>query len=448
MLALLVAAVCVASLAAPPARAAVPGAFGWSRVIKQPVTKYADSVSFTAPGPNGSLYVAGMYAVPLFTGDLWAGRVSPGGKTLWAHKYGRAQHVDTSIAAVAADSKGNLIVVGRGTYGTNTNVLVLKYSPGGKLLWARHYDGPAHGFDQATAVTVDPAGGIYVAAQVTRAATGVDASVLKYTAAGTLKWKAFVDGGGTAPNNTDFPWGIAVDAAHNTYVTGARMTSPAASFDAVTFKVSATGHPGWSQVVSTTHYDTGLRIVLRGGAVYVQGEYGSAGGGQLLLVKYNTSGGAQQWLKTGAGVAYPNAVGNALAVDGAGNVWVAGTSDATPSGRAMLARFAADGTFKWAVPYAAHGSDQSDSFAAIAIDGKGNAWVTGTEYDSSDFPHAITARYTFGSVRKWAHTWTGHASGYALGSSISLFGSGHVGVGGQTERPVTGWDPLVLEYRR
>jgi len=431
----------------PPARAAASGARLWSHTILPSVSKGDDYVTSTSRGPSGSMYVGGEYTPAGTNGYMWVGRVDSAGKTLWVKKYDPTKHIESSIDAIATDRDGNVIVVGSGTYSANEDTLVLKYSPAGKLLWARHFDGDAHLYDEATAVAIDSSNSIYVAARVTRTGTAMDMAVLKYSSAGTFKWVAYKDGGNAAPNNGDSAYAIAVDADHNTYVTGEGRTGAASFFDAITFKVSAAGVPGWTQVVVTTYRDAGFRVVYRGGFVYVQGTYGTSGGGTSILLKHDAATGAVQWYRLGAGATYTSAVGTALAVDGSGNAWSAGRANGTADSPALMWRYTTDGTFQWALPFTSAVGDKGNSFDAIAIDGSGHAWVTGVAFDGSSVQHLIAARYAAAGTKTWDKRWIG-TNKAASGVSVALFGSGAIAVAGVVDRTTTGNDPLLQKYKR
>jgi len=90
--------------------------------------------------------------------------------------------------------------------------------------------------------------------------------------------------------------------------------------------------------------------------------------------------------------------GGGIAVDASGNAWVTGRTNSTdfpvPGGfqtslaghyDAFVARLAPDGTLAWASYLG--GSTNDDHARVIAVDGSGNAWVTGSTF-SSDFPTA------------------------------------------------------------
>jgi hypothetical protein len=61
---------------------------------------------------------------------------------------------------------GDVIYTAGNSQGANgkDDLLLVKWSATGKVLWVRRYDGPAHSAEKATGVVVDAAGNVTVAA--------------------------------------------------------------------------------------------------------------------------------------------------------------------------------------------------------------------------------------------------------------------------------------------
>ncbi len=228
------------------------------------------------------------------------------------------------------------------------------------------------GYDTASAIAVDGAGNAYIAgvtsstdfpgassSSIQPAAGGLeDAFVTKINAAGTaIVYSTYLGG-----SDIDDAWSLAVDGAGNAYVTG-RTQSP-------TFP----GVDGSS----------------------IQPAYGG-GGADGFVTKINA---------TGTAIVYSTYLGGSgfeqihdIAVDGAGNAYVTGRTRSTTfpgvsSGSiqpaygggnydTFVTRINPTGT---AIVYSTFlGGSGSDYPYGIAVDGTGNAYVTGTT-DSATFP--------------------------------------------------------------
>ena len=107
--------------------------------------------------------------------------------------------------------------------------------------WASIYSGAGNGYDDAYGVAVDRAGNTYVTGEVY---TGVnsDCLTIKYKSNGDTAWMRFYNGAG---NSTDIGWAVAVDASENVYVTGATHTATH-NYDIVTIKYDSAGVQQWA----------------------------------------------------------------------------------------------------------------------------------------------------------------------------------------------------------
>ncbi len=283
--------------------------------------------------------------------------------------------------------------------------------------------------------------------------------------------------------------GIAVDGAGNAYVTGVtaslgglRITPNAVqsqpgggAFDAFVAKLNASGTAFvYSTYLGGSKADEGTGIAVDGaGNAYVTGTtessnfpttpnaFQSAIGGirDSFVTKLNPSGTAlvySTYLGAPGGLGgQGDDRGRAIAVDGAGNAYVAGETNSpvfpiTPNviqpvaggnGDGFVAKINAGGT---ALVYSTYlGGTSVDDLAAIAVDGGGNAYVTG-DTESRDFPatpnafqfHLVGVETFVTKVNADATAW-GYSTflggiGLDLGRAIAVDGSGNAYVTGQT----------------
>jgi hypothetical protein len=153
-----------------------------------------------------------------------------------------------------------------------------------------------------------------------------------------------------------------------------------------------------------------------GGNVYAAGYQGTGSfdyGGytvagptseNVVLVKYNAAGVAQ-WAKTVTGIGLDASKFNAVAVDGAGNVYAAGyqtgtgsyrygttplveASGASSSSNVVLVKYDASGNALWAKTVTT-GSTQS-MFEAVAVDGAGNVYAAGCQQGTGYYRYGTT----------------------------------------------------------
>ena len=323
--------------------------------------------------------------------------------------------------------------------------------------------------DQANAIAVENDGTVYLTGQTTSVADkfpgtasstiqatnagGIDAFVIKLSPAGAIVWATYLGGAGDDIANS-----IAVDASHIVHIcgstTGTFPTAGAPIYQAANNGgtdgfVTSIKADGTGLVYSTmlggaqkdfcnaitvdsagTAYVTGgtssMKASLPATAGAYQDDNGKPAGGvaNAFVAKFNAAGTIQYFTYLGgatAGDATHTTQGNAITIDGSGNIYITGSTIAGwptfPSGVLPLAR-----AFKLAIGGA------QDSFVAkiapngaglggadllyssylggsglskgtgIKLDTLGNVYVAG-DNDSTDFPDAATDGHTVGFAK-------------------------------------------------
>jgi hypothetical protein len=321
----------------------------------------------------------------------------------------------------------------------NTDAFVAKVEPDGSgLVYAGYIGGSAA--DSGTGIAVDGSGNAYVTGWTLSTETagfpvalgpdtthnlGVDAFIVKVNSVGTgLDYAGYIGGSGT-----DRAFDVEVDSSGNAYVTGdtssdqnsfpvmaGPFTVHRGGFDAFVAKVKSDGTGlDYAGYIGGASDDQGLGIAVdNSGNAYVTGHTGSSSGTFPVTVGPDTSynGGSEDAFVAkvrpdGTGLVYAGYLGgsgtdggNAIAIDSAGNAYVAGSTNSNQSnfpdtvgpdvtynggGDAFVARVKSDGT---ALDYAGYiGGIGDDQGLGIAVDGSGNAYVTGfTSSDATTFP--------------------------------------------------------------
>ena len=236
-----------------------------------------------------------------------------------------------------------------------------------------------------------------------------------------LAWATYLGGSGN-----DLGIGIAVDAAGNALVTGQTDSSDFAGAipnsyhggnDAFVAKVASDGSLAWTTYLGGSGNDLGIGIGVDGdGNALVTGDTGSSDfagaipnsyhGGDDAFVAKVTSGGSLAWATYVGGNDSDSVV--AIAVDRAGNALMMGYTYSTDfrgannlyhgGEDAFVAKVASDGSLAWATYL---GGTGYEDFHGIAVDGAGNALMTG-ETDSTDFAGAIPNSYHGGGTPLWS----------------------------------------------
>ncbi len=220
------------------------------------------------------------------------------GNRLWAAGYDGPNHGDDRMYDMAVDGNGNVVAVGFGDngYGTPPDYLSIKYDSVGETLWSRRYDGPAHDWDQARAVAVDGSGSVFVTGYSHGQSTNDDYATIKYDSAGAQLWVARYDGPG---HDYDHAYSLAVDRQGNSYVTGGAWVSQDVGGDCATIKYSPDGESLWCALYDgpSNWSDRGSAVAVDGeGNVYVAGvsSNGLLRDGDIVTINYVQNGGVAE----------------------------------------------------------------------------------------------------------------------------------------------------------
>ena len=287
---------------------------------------------------------------------------------------------------------------------------------------------PGAATDQATAMTKDSSGNLYVTGYTSSAsfpttegawdrahAGGTDAFVAKLGPDGSLIYATYIGGSGN-----DRATGVALDAAGNAYITGftnstdfptvggAFQSSNLGGYDVFVTKLNSAGSGlVFSTYLGKSGVDRGQGIAVdSGGFVYVAGYTNSSnfagyysGGEEAFVTKFNPVGSA---------IAYKRFVGGsgddrayAITLDTSGHAFITGstTSDDFPgtADGAQTTRAGGSDAYVTEVVDAYTlglstylGGSADDCGLGIALDGDGRPHVTGYTY-STTFPTPLSS---------------------------------------------------------
>ena len=321
----------------------------------------------------------------------------------WARRYSAPAESNDQVAKTVVDSSDNVIVAGSANGGTiGSDWLIIKYSGAGVPLWTNRYDGAANSDDVASAMAVDGSGNVFVTGQ-----SGSDNATVGYSGAGVPLWTNHFAGGARA---------IAADSSGNVFVTG-YSSGGASGDDYATIKYSGAGVPLWTNRYNDQWNldDWATAVTVDGsGNVFVTGASANINFHPYIYdyatIKYSGAGVAL-WTNRYNGPGNRDDLASALAVDGSGNVFVTGNSytlywDGTDyvynSDYATIA-YSGAGVPLWTNLYDWNGNDFA---TAVAVDASGNVVVTGSSLGSSGTSYA-TIKYSGAGVTLWANRYDG-----------------------------------------
>ena len=335
----------------------------WAKVFGGPGEQLLSQVSIDPQGNiglvgefTGSSTFAGI-SIPL-TGDKGGlvARLDADGNLLFTSIITNSNNVDFN--EVAVDGSGNVYAFGEFegslTFGDSTltsngtfngDLLLVKYSPQGNVLWAKRF-GTASS-ETPLAIWVSSAGecvisgtflGIFSAGLSTHTSSGLsDIFVVKLGVNGTPLWSTAY--GGT---QTDNAFGMDGDAAGNIFITGCYMKTMVVGantltsnglWDVFALKLSSSGAVQWCKGFGGTSNDRSNDIrVGPGGSLYMYGWYQnkmgvgtdtlqSNGEYDVFLIKLAENGVQESAFSFGGG-SYD--VGAAIDLDQHGNIYASG----------------------------------------------------------------------------------------------------------------------------
>jgi uncharacterized delta-60 repeat protein len=197
-----------------------------------------DGARAMAIDSSGNIYVTGSSVGIGTDNDYATVKYDPLGVEQWVVRYnGPANHWDDA-SAIGVDHMGNICVTGRSVDSDlEDDYATIKYSSSGAEQWVARYDGPADSYDDARAMVVDNAGNTYVTGYSIDLATHEDYATVKYSASGIEQWVARYNG---PLDRCDDATAITVDNAGYVYVTG-WSRGLEIGFDYATVKYSCTG---------------------------------------------------------------------------------------------------------------------------------------------------------------------------------------------------------------
>jgi|GEM_PF-4333111 len=271
----------------------------------------------------------------------------------------------------------------------------------------------------------------------------------------TLSWlRQF----GSAGN--DYAYGIATDSSNSVYVSGTTpQSSTSSTTDSFVTQFDSSGNQVWNRSFGSSDNDSAFDV-----AVDANGNYYVAG---ATNVTRTTSDGFLTKFDRSVSLAWSSSVliasrvsflgqrdaGDAIssvAIDTAGNVYVAGLTKAFPlasdPAKAFVAKYSADGVEQWFTEYGS--VDGADAAAGVAIDPSGNVYITGVTNATldlnSDDPltggDAFVAKFNSSGEFLWDQTLgtPNQSNVQEYGRAIAIDPAGSVYITGQTDGTLPG----------
>jgi hypothetical protein len=329
---------------------------------------------------------------------------------LWTTGVGGFEPVDNDQAkSIAVDTSGNVFLTGfseiswgspERSFSYGYDAFAVKLDSSGARVWSTFLGGI--GDDRGVGIAVDTNGNVLVAGTsdhtwgipVRTYAGAEDMWAARLDPTGALLWNTFLGSAGT-----DYGYGIALNSSGNAFVVGystsiwgAPINPISGGGDAFVAKlVGSTGVLAWSTFLGGTSGDSGRAVAVTDTTVYVTGSstatWGASpkraytAGSDAFVAGLNPTSGVLVWNTFLGGDGDEG--GNAITLDGSGNIYVAGDDSATwgspvraftTAPESFAAKLDSTGMLVWNTFL---GGDGYDYTSGIAADAFGDIYVTG-----------------------------------------------------------------------
>jgi len=368
------------------------------------------------------------------------------GNALWVQSVSAGASI-SAFNAVAIDASGNIYATGyqsgTGTYtydtqsvagsSTGKNIILVKYNTIGSVQWAR----AGGNYSEFNGVTVDTSGNIYAVGYQSGGAaciygsqsvssgagSGTNAVLLKYDTSGNALWARSVSG---ATDMSMFN-AVAVDTTGNIYAAGYQagtgtvtygsqsVAGGSAAKNIVLVKYDSSGTAQWARSISAGIIESQFSSVAvdTSGNIYAAGAQsgsaaltygsqsvaGSSANGNIVLVKYDTTGNAQWARSVSSGLNNTSFAG--IATDANGNIYAAGqqigydsftygnqnSTAPISANNVLLVKYNSAGAAQWVRTTSTSIGGYSSSFNSIAVDTNSNIYAVGAQYGSGAFTY-------------------------------------------------------------
>jgi hypothetical protein len=363
--------------------------------------------------------------------DIFVAKLSAAGDHIWSKRFGNNSNRQGGTD-IAVDAAGNVLFTGALSGAIDfgggplqsagsDDIFIAKLSPAGDHVWSKAFGTPAM-FESGRMVDVDAAGnvvlGAYIDGPVDFGGGSISTPglvVVKFDADGNHLWSKAIP-----MNNSPYEDEVVVDSAGNVFITGqfsatidhgGGPVTSMGSTDVFVTKLSPGGNHIFTKRFGSASGEGALSMVvdaagnmLLTGYLYGSGVVGSIdfGGGPLtggvnnldvFLVKLDAAGG-HIFSKLFGGM--EPELSERVAVDDAGNVFLAGIFDGTidfglgpmtamGTGSIYLAKWSPSGTPLWSKHYDSGFSAIAFPVVALATDSAGHLLLTGNFNGTADF---------------------------------------------------------------
>lgn len=303
----------------------------------------------------GDIYVYGYAALSDSTvsRDLILIKYSSEGVLLWTRIYNGPYNSEDTPVDMVLDKSENIIITGESIgYQTNYDYMTLKYSPQGNLLWENRFDDSTHHVDRPRKILLDDSDNVYV--------TGVNKlyyneievltlSVVKYSASGIKQWNTYISSEGSE-------YGFPVFATMNSSTGESYHIGSTWGMNSrgLVKKLDRNGNLIWSKIfigsgssidiMNSAELSNSGDLYVGGFSIFYPG-YGTFF--RLRVTKFNAHSGDTVWSRIFNPPGYGDERGGTISLDNSGNIYLSGALLNNSYGRFMAGCIDDSGNILW-----------------------------------------------------------------------------------------------------
>jgi len=358
------------------------------------------------------------------------------GETAWTKTYDNVVDNMDTVTDLEIDPDGNTLLLAY-SYHLDREFLLAKYNPAGERLWIIRYADPEGYSAWAGDIEIDSDGNIIIAGNCDHWSTSHDLLTLKYSPAGKLIWTQRYH-----YRLDDVPYDLVLDDADNIFVAGYSHPDSGPA-DAIVIKYNADGVEQWVARYAGPdgHWDQFDEIALdaEGNVIAAGFIVNDETGKDIFVVKYSPSG-ELIWEAEFSLTTHYDKV-NDMVVGPAGNIYLTGYSDQEDENNNMITlKFSADGELLWSDVYNALGLNTYETGYQLRLDGRGRLYAIGRHY-STDHAYAMLIKYDLHGQRLWVRTYDD-----AYFHDITLDADGHVLISGEVRDEEENEPMMLFKY--
>ncbi|MBL9105057.1 MAG: hypothetical protein JNL82_29195 [Myxococcales bacterium] len=298
----------------------------------------------------------------------------------------------------------------------------------GQVCWTVTFEGLKNGADRGVGVALDAGTDVYVAATVIDDVPGSDILVRRYDPGAVSQWTQQFDGG---VNGTDIALAMAGDDAGFMIAVGRQTTMQGMPSVMWLTKCTPTGQTLWSTFDPGPVSGGGIALADASGEFVVVGSI-NQGGNNALVRRYDPNG-SELWTEVFSGPDGGTDIASGVAVDGAGNIIVAGRefTDAAAF-NIWVQQYGPGGDAGWTASFdgPASGADWAND---VAVDPDDDSVIVVGRVDvGGGFSDAWIRKYDAGGDELWTQTFAGQGGMSDDAVAVAVAPGGDFAVTGQT----------------